>query len=70
MSIEETLLEYHNTIGKGWKYTIEPIEEIPSDVYDIRSVCINNVHIQFYEKLDVDNNKSTIFWKLDFIKKF
>ncbi|MCX2764541.1 hypothetical protein [Aquimarina muelleri] len=70
MSIEETLLEYHYATGKNWAYSIEPVEEIPFDVYDIRSVCINNVHIQFYEKMDIDNGNSTIFWKLDFIKTF
>ncbi|MAQ76888.1 MAG: hypothetical protein CL613_11235 [Aquimarina sp.] len=68
MSIEETLLEYHRITGRSQEYLIKVIDEIPDNIYDTRSVCINNQHVQFYEKIDLDKGKSIIYWKLDTVK--
>lgn len=69
IGIEEILLEYHKTTGKDWKYIIESVEEFPEDAVNARSVCLNGAYIQFYERLDIENASSTIFWVLEFIKE-
>ena len=68
IGIEEILLEYHKATGKDWKYTIESVQEFPEDAINIRSVCINDAYIEFYERLDIENTTSTVFWVLEFVK--
>lgn len=69
IGIEEILLEYHKTTGKNWEYTIESVEKFPEDAISTRSVCLNGAYIQFYERLDIENASSTIFWVFEFMKE-
>lgn len=70
IGIEEILLEYHKTTGKDWDYNVKSVSEFPEDAMEIRSVCINGAYIQFYERLDIDNKSSTVFWILEFVKEY
>jgi hypothetical protein len=69
IGIEEILLEYHKATDKDWNYIVKPVTEFPEDAFNIRSVCINGAYIQFYERLDIENTSSVIFWVLEFIKE-
>lgn len=69
IGIEETLLAYHNVLGKNWNYSIQCVELIPDDVFSAKAVCINGAYIQFYEQINTEESSSIIFWALDFMKK-
>ncbi len=65
IGIEETLLEYHKVTGKNWNYSIQPVDKLPEDAIQVRSVRINGSYIQFYEKEDFDTRSSVVFWALE-----
>ncbi|WP_027395121.1 hypothetical protein [Aquimarina latercula] len=67
IGIEDTLLEYYKVTGKNSLYKIEYVDKLPDDVYQIRTVNINGKSIQFYDKTDIENMSSIIFWTLEFI---
>ncbi|WP_024772916.1 hypothetical protein [Aquimarina macrocephali] len=70
MGIEETLLAYHKETGKNRNYTIVPVDKLPSDAREVRSVCLNGTYIQFYERINIEQNSSEIFWVLEFVKEY
>ena len=65
IGIEDTLLEYHKVTGKDSTYIIKYVNKFPDDAHQIRTVNINGKSIQFYEKTDIENMSSIIFWTLE-----
>ncbi|QKX05359.1 hypothetical protein HN014_10675 [Aquimarina sp. TRL1] len=65
LGIEEILLAYHKVTGINREYSITMLKELPLDVKEVRSVCINKSYIQFYEEIEIEHNKSAIYWVLD-----
>lgn len=63
LTIEDILLEYHRITGKANDYSLVQIHDF-RESNTLRSVKINDKHIQFYEDC-TDNLKSVIYWRVD-----
>ncbi|WP_025663301.1 hypothetical protein [Aquimarina megaterium] len=67
IGIEDTLLEYYKVTGKDAIYIVKYVSKFPDDAHQTRTVSINGKSIQFYEKTDIENENSIIFWTLEFV---
>lgn len=64
LTIEDILLEYHKITGKATDYKLVNIDNF-QESHTLRSVKINNKHIQFYEDNTVGSDVNIVHWRVD-----